>query len=198
MLSSILTLFPNSTPSSLVLELFNLLIRPDHDFQLRWHRDDIPSSASAEEELARLGKPAFHAQWNMALYPDSSLIVVPGSHRRARTEEERNMGEYEAGVEGEIRVQMKEGDVVFYDNNILHRGVYDSGVERMTLHGSVGLEGGGGVRARNVLQHGLKDWVGDIDFSCLDPEQREIAEGMREKLLKMAAESGDVGYSLDG
>ncbi|PQE23364.1 phytanoyl- dioxygenase protein [Rutstroemia sp. NJR-2017a WRK4] len=198
LLRTILSLFPSATPQSLVLELFNLLTRPTHTFQLRWHRDDIPSSASPQEELSRLSHPSFHAQYNMALYPDSSLVVIPGSHRRARTEKEREMGEYETGVEGEIRVKMEPGDVVFYDNNILHRGVYDEGTERMTLHGSVGLEGGGGVRARNVLQHGLKDWVGQIDFSCLDDEQREIAEGMRERLLKMAAESGDVGYSLDG
>ncbi|TVY46531.1 hypothetical protein LCER1_G008892, partial [Lachnellula cervina] len=37
----------------LVLELFNLLVRPDRDFELVWHRDDIPASASAEEEMAR-------------------------------------------------------------------------------------------------------------------------------------------------
>ncbi|PQE04641.1 phytanoyl- dioxygenase protein [Rutstroemia sp. NJR-2017a BBW] len=176
LLRTILSLFPSATPSSLVLELFNLLTRPDHTFQLRWHRDDIPSSATPSEELSRLAHPAFHAQWNMALYEDSSLVVVPGSHRRARTEKEREMGEYETGVEGEMRVQMKPGDVVFYDNNILHRGVYDEGTERMTLHGSVGLEGGGGVRARNVLQHGLKDLLGRRAEGDSGGDEREITE----------------------
>ncbi|KAF7905511.1 uncharacterized protein EAF01_006032 [Botrytis porri] len=182
----------------LVMELFNLLIRPDRDFELRWHRDDIPSSATAEEELARLAEPAWHAQWNMALYDDASLIVVPKSHKRARTAAERDMNEYETGVQGEIRVEMKAGDVVFYDNNILHRGKYESGKERATLHGSVGHRNGKGVRARNVLQHGLREWVGDINLSVLNEEEKKRAEGMRKRLLSMAEESGEVGYSLDG
>lgn len=38
----------------LVMELYNLLIRPTRDFELRWHRDDIPPSASAAEEEKRL------------------------------------------------------------------------------------------------------------------------------------------------
>jgi hypothetical protein len=37
-------------------ELFNLLINPlEHDFALRWHRDDVRENATAEEEVAALG-----------------------------------------------------------------------------------------------------------------------------------------------
>jgi len=182
----------------LVLELFNLLIRPDRDFELRWHRDDIPATATAEEELERLREPAWHAQWNLALYDDESLIVVPGSHVRARTEVERNADPFEKGLPGEIKVRMKPGDVVFYNNNILHRGAYLSDVERMTLHGSMGHVGGSRLRARNVLQHGIGEWVGKIDLSGLEGEERKRAEGMRERLVKLGTDSGDVGYSLDG
>ncbi|QSZ29744.1 hypothetical protein DSL72_004261 [Monilinia vaccinii-corymbosi] len=182
----------------LVMELFNLLISPDRDFELRWHRDDIPSSATAEEELARLSEPAWHAQWNMALYDDASLIVVPRSHKRARTDAEREMGKYETGVEGEIRVEMRAGDVVFYDNNILHRAKYESSKERATLHGSVGHKKGKRLRARNVLQHGLREWVSEINLDVLDKEERRRANAMRERLLKLAEENGEVGYSLVG
>lgn len=139
----------------LVLELFNLLMRPDRDFELTWHRDDIPTSASPEEEIERLGNPAWHAQWNLALYDDESLIVVPGSHVRARTERERGAGPLEEGLLGEIKVKMNAGDVVFYNNNILHRGRYTANKERMTLHGSMGHVAGSKHRARNVLQHGI-------------------------------------------
>ncbi len=142
----------------LVMELFNLLIRPDKDFELRWHRDDIPATATAEEELERLREPAYHAQWNLALYDDESLIVVPGSHKRARTAVERNADPFEKGLPGEIRVRQKAGDVVFYNNNILHCGAYVATTERMTLHGSVGHSGGSSLRARNVLQHGIGEW----------------------------------------
>lgn len=85
----------------LVMELFNLLVAPETiDFELRWHRDDIPNTATPEEEQARLeecqaGGGQSHAQYNLALCTDSSLIVVPGSHRRVRTEVERAADPYE-------------------------------------------------------------------------------------------------------
>ena len=183
----------------LVLELFNLLIRPDRDFELKWHRDDIPPTATPEEEVERLREPAWHAQWNLALYDDESLIVVPGSHVRARTEAERNADPYAKGIPGEIKVRMKAGDVVFYNNNILHRGAYLSGVERMTLHGSMGHVGGSKLRARNVLQHGIGEWVERVDLSGLQGKERERAEGMRRRLVKLGTDNeGDVGFSLEG
>lgn len=145
----------------LTMELFNLLVSPTHkSFALRWHRDDIPTPAtlSAEEELTLLqaksppNKPQSHAQYNIALYEDASLIVVPGSHRRARTDVERAADPYENDIPGQVRVKMAAGDAVFYDSNIFHRGVYEgvqsvgsAGEEgnvdgcRMTVHGSVGL-----------------------------------------------------------
>jgi hypothetical protein len=179
----------------LVMELYNLLVRPDEDFELRWHRDDIAATATAEEELARLDKPAWHAQWNLALYDDRSLVVVPGSHKRARNDDERNADPFAKHIPGQIIVHMKPGDIVFYNNNILHRGVYSSESERMTLHGSIGHTAGGTQRARNVLQHGIGDWVDKVDFSVLPPNLESRAENMRTKLKQMGEGSGDVGYA---
>ncbi|MCJ1361396.1 hypothetical protein MMC16_000496 [Acarospora aff. strigata] len=180
----------------LVMELFNLLVRPDRDFQLRWHRDDIADTASVEEELDRLKKPAWHAQWNLALYDDFSLVVVPGSHSRARTDVERQVGPFEKHMPGQTIVEMKAGDIVFYNNNILHRGVYDCRVERMTLHGSMGHVGGGRLRARNVLQHGVGGWLENCNFKELQPEELgRRAEGMRKRLLDLGRSAGDVGYA---
>ncbi|OMP89155.1 putative nicotinamide N-methyltransferase [Diplodia seriata] len=179
----------------LVMELYNMLVRPDGDFELRWHRDDIPPEVPPEEELARLTEgEALHAQWNLALYEDRSLVVVPGSQNRARTEGERGAGPYEPELPGMKVVVMQPGDCVFYNNNILHRGVYDKSRERMTLHGSVGLVRGSKERARNVLQHGIGSWVGECDFSGLDEGTRKRAEGMRKRLVKMGSDAGDVGY----
>ncbi|KAI0888141.1 phytanoyl-CoA dioxygenase [Annulohypoxylon maeteangense] len=185
----------------LVMELYNLLIRPSdgRGYELRWHRDDIPDSASAEEEVRRLGKPAWHAQWNLALCDgDESLVVVPGSHGRARTEAERTAGPFEVDMPGKLVVRLDAGDVVFYNNNILHRGVYDGTRERMSLHGSVGHVAGGRLRARNVLQHAVGSWVDGCDFSGLPERHRDRAEGMRARLVKLGRESGEVGYSLEG
>lgn len=52
--------------------------------------DERPE-AIPEEELQELNKPCFATQWNAALYDDACLIVVPGSHRRARTPDEKRV-----------------------------------------------------------------------------------------------------------
>ncbi|KAE8349655.1 hypothetical protein BDV28DRAFT_56962 [Aspergillus coremiiformis] len=195
----------------LVMELFNLLVAPEtRDFELRWHRDDIPETVGPEEELRLLeskspvGKQS-HAQYNLALCPDASLVVVPGSHRRVRTEVERNAGPYEAELPGQLVVELRPGDAVFYDSNILHRGVYRGKMEggeetRLTLHGSIGLKGVSGdqvdqkVRATAVLQHGVGAWVHRDDAAFGVGER---AEKMRANLVAMGTGEG-VGYSLQG
>ncbi|KEY63988.1 hypothetical protein S7711_07985 [Stachybotrys chartarum IBT 7711] len=183
----------------LVMELFNMLVRPEQDFELRWHRDDIPAEAGPDEEMQRLAHPAWHAQYNLALWEDESLVLVPGSHKRARTETERAAGPLEANLPGQLAVKLKPGDIAFYDNNILHRGVYDSRRERMTLHGSVGHVAGDALRARNVLQHGVGAWVQGCRLDVLEREgDRERARGMRQRLVDMGSVSGEVGYSLKG
>ncbi|KAG9765025.1 phytanoyl-CoA dioxygenase family protein, partial [Aureobasidium melanogenum] len=183
------------SPSDLVLELYNLLVRPDANFALRWHRDDISPEVSAQEELKRLQEPMLHAQWNLALYPDHSLVVVPGSHVRSRTEEERCADPFENDLPGQMVVKMDAGDIIFYNNNILHRGVYSSEAERMTLHGSMGIVGADPARARNVLQHGVGAWVDRCDFSKLqdqadDQQLSTLAQDMRNRLVTMG--SGQV------
>lgn len=202
----------NDATEPLVMELFNLLVAPEtKDFELRWHRDDIPETVSPEEEMRLLqaksphGRQS-HAQYNLALCPDSSLIVVPGSHRRVRTETERSAGPYEPELPGQLVVELQPGDAVFYDSNILHRGVYKAkpqgGEEtRLTLHGSIGLKvsASGGdadekVRATAVLQHGVGSWVHQEDAAFGIGER---AEKMRANLIALGTGEG-VGYSLQG
>lgn len=202
------------TDDDLVMELWNLLVGvTGRDFELRWHRDDVPATLSAADEARALGLDAHwhcgnnppgkhaapaHAQWNLALYDDESLVVVPGSHRRPRTDDERAADPFAPELPAMRHVRLGPGDVVFYDNNILHRGIYRKGVERATLHGSAGVVGRTQQRARNVLQHGVGAWVGRCDFGALEPDLRARAEGMRERLVRMGTEAGDVGfYSQD-
>ncbi|PGH23182.1 hypothetical protein AJ80_02712 [Polytolypa hystricis UAMH7299] len=219
----------------LTMELLNLLVSPSGNvpFALRWHRDDIPTppSLTPAQELQQLQqkspshRPQSHAQYNIALYPDASLIVVPGSHRRARTQVERDADAYEDELPGQKVVRMEAGDAVFYDSNIWHRGVY-RGVEsgsasgemgyidalRMTVHGSVGVaegddDDGGkggegdkdkeGVRAKVVLQHGVGFWVKRDDAVFDSAVFGPRAEAMRKRLVEMGSGEG-VGYALDG
>ncbi|KKZ58528.1 hypothetical protein EMCG_05516 [[Emmonsia] crescens] len=218
----------------LTMELLNLLVAPTHvPFALRWHRDDIstPPTLSPEDELAALklksppDRPQSHAQYNIPLYDDASLIVVPGSHRRARTQAEREADPYEDNVPGQLVVKLRPGDAVFYDSNIWHRGVYramdpehkgEDGLPkglRLTLHGSVGLAvDNGGVaggeadktpktkaRAQVVLQHGVGFWINreDAAFNELEGEMKVRAERMRKRLIEMGSGEG-IGYALEG
>ncbi len=182
----------------LVMELHNLLVTPTYDFSLRWHRDDISPSATLAEELAKLSQPAWHAQWNLALYDDASLVVIPGSHNRARTEVERAADPYTEDLPHQLSVRLRAGDVVFYNNNILHRGVYKSTAQRMTLHGSIGHVAAGRARARNVLQHGVGAWADRCKFDGLKDESlKKRAEIMREKLLELGREAEHVGFSQE-
>lgn len=180
----------------LIMELYNLLVRPDEDFELRWHRDDIKADATDEQELERLNKPAWHAQWNLALYDDNSLIAVPGSHRRARTDEERDTSPFSSSMPGQTIVRMKAGDIVFYNNNILHRGVYKASIERMTLHGSIGHVKGNQQRTRNVLQHGVGTWIDKCNFDDLPEELKPRAEVMKSNLIDLG-NLGSVGFAHD-
>ncbi|KAF7305826.1 Zn(2)-C6 fungal-type domain-containing protein [Mycena chlorophos] len=173
----------------LQMELFNLLINPlGHDFALRWHRDDIPNDATSDEEQKGLDawKPV-GIQWNTALYTDSCLYVVPGSHKHPRTDEQRK---HSSGMEapkdpldmpGAIQVTLQRknhlfssnslsefaplaaGESVFYNSNILHCAAYSSATTRATLHATMGTVAGGPVRARNILQHGLS-WMKEDEF----------------------------------
>ncbi|GAN02754.1 phytanoyl- dioxygenase family protein [Mucor ambiguus] len=157
----------------LQLELFNLLINPqDSDFDLTWHRDAVKAEASEEEEKEKLKIPHYGTQWNTALYDDSCLFVVPNSHRRVRTEAERDITINDPKshkMPGQLRVDLKPGQTVFYDNNILHRASYVSSQKRATLHASMGTIEGGHNRAAVILQHGL-DWMNTEGFKETLPE----------------------------
>ena len=63
----------------LVLELYNMLVRPGAAFELRWHRDDVSPDLAPDEEARRLDEPAWHAQWNLAL--DRKSTRLNSSHR---------------------------------------------------------------------------------------------------------------------
>jgi hypothetical protein len=63
------------------------------------------------------------------------------------------------------------------------------------LHGSVGHVKGGNARARNVLQHGVGEWVDKVNFGGLPSDIAKRAESMRAKLKKMGEVSGDVGFA---
>ncbi|ORZ24010.1 hypothetical protein BCR42DRAFT_402049 [Absidia repens] len=159
----------NTKRDDLQFELFNLLINPrDHDFDLTWHRDSIPADTLQDKEEELLTIPHYGTQWNTALYEDDCLYVVPNSHRRVRTPEERDItinDPKSQNMPGQLRVNLKPGQTVFYDNNILHRAAYFCSQKRATLHASMGTIEGGHHRAKTAFQHGL-DWMNTDAFKA--------------------------------
>ncbi|KAG1796384.1 uncharacterized protein HD556DRAFT_1441686 [Suillus plorans] len=192
----------------LQMELSNLLINPlEHDFALRWHRDDVRENATAEEEVVALALWTHGVQWNtrvlsnvdFALYEDSCLYLVPKTHSFPRTELQRAQSMTQAppanplDMPGAIQVTLQPGETVIYNNNILHCGAYNSKQRRATLHGCMGDIRGGSTRAKNVLQHGLL-WMTEDRFR---DRLNERGKRMLQALIDMKnGVQGDLGYSL--
>ncbi|KAF9004506.1 hypothetical protein BDZ89DRAFT_1095670 [Hymenopellis radicata] len=174
----------------LQMELFNLLINPtSHDFALRWHRDDVKGDATLEEEEKALTL-WHHGRARRALYDDSCLFVVPGTHKLI---DDYGCSESPLDMPGAMAVSLKPGETVFYNSNILHLGTYSAKHKRATLHASMGDARGGSVRARNVLQHGL-NWMKEEPFRNTLTEKGKT---MLDRLIKMQKNAGEVGYSLE-
>jgi len=165
------------------------------------------------------GLPAFsQIVFSSALYTDTCLYIVPGSHKEVRTPEQRKRSETQdppkdpMDMPGAVRLTLQRksnqymrtyipsdlseaGETVFYNSNILHCATYDSSAPRATLHGCIGDIRGGSTRARNVLQHGL-EWMKSDDFKESLPDDLR-ARHMLDNLLNMQKNnSGPVGYSL--
>jgi hypothetical protein len=182
----------------LSMELMNMLINPLTDFDLEWHRDTIRPESTEQEEREELAKNQYAgAQFNLSLTEDKCLIVVPKSHNRVRTPAEREKtinGTRREYIDGQITVDLHPGDLVFYNNNILHRGSYSAKNVRITLHGSYGNAEEGKTRAKGILQHGVAKWL-----PSLTSENQNLLM-LKEKLMNLVKEfeGVELGYALEG
>ena len=105
-----------------------------------WHRDvrpdqDGPLSALLAAEDAN---GSGYAQWNIALYDDPILYVIPGSHRRLNSEVEALQLQSEGGtqsqLDGSVCAELKPGSGVVYNSMLLHWGSkYTRSRKRRTL-----------------------------------------------------------------
>ena len=142
-----------------------------------WHRDvrpdrDGPLSAHIEDQLAN--GPAY-VQWNIALYEDHILYVVPGSHRRLSTEIESSHLQGERGttspVPESIPVELGPGDGVVYNNLMLHWGSkYGPDKKRRTVH--LGYRSFGRIFPRQQCNLPMGFW----DRFAAGTPQRRMAE----------------------
>jgi ectoine hydroxylase-related dioxygenase (phytanoyl-CoA dioxygenase family) len=112
-----------------------------------WHRDIHPIDQAPINglQLDLLHNYPAYLQWNIALYEDDVLWVVPGSHRRSNTEEENQQLQKDNSVPlpNSMAVELEAGDGVVYTNTILHWGSNYSSKLRRTIHLGYRAFGGG-------------------------------------------------------
>ena len=110
-----------------------------------WHRDVHPIDMAPMDALSAdlVENGPRYTQWNVPMYDDSVLWVVPGSHRRRNTQQENSefMEDLKKPVTGGIPVELNAGDGVVYSNFLLHTGSNYMTKKRRTLHGGHAIFG---------------------------------------------------------
>jgi ectoine hydroxylase-related dioxygenase (phytanoyl-CoA dioxygenase family) len=142
-------------------EIMGVLLEPERDaWCTHWHRDWGYNAAHVDLEAFFQATPNLRLfnQLNAALYDDHSLWVVPGSHARRDTDEERAAFpsvpppgpvltpemdaaqrelaciDYANRMPGAENVLLFTGDVAFYRACQWHLGTYVPYARRATLH----------------------------------------------------------------
>jgi ectoine hydroxylase-related dioxygenase (phytanoyl-CoA dioxygenase family) len=88
------------------------------------------------EKCPFLAQAPGYLQWNIALYDDDVLWVIPGSHTRPNTAAENSqlMADNTAPMVGGLQVKLKAGQGVVYTNTIFHWGSNYSPRLRRCVH----------------------------------------------------------------
>lgn len=159
------------------MDCLGILYEPENSPRcMRWHRDfrDLHAGVDVEKWRQILHDIRYFNQTNIALYRDSFLWVVPGSHLRLDTQEEMRRfptrpveappsidgistesAEYEfrkyvTSMPGAEQVHLDAGDYLLYKNSLWHTGFYVPYQKRATVHGTISTP-----EYRNFLQEEL-------------------------------------------
>ena len=185
------------------LELVESLIGPDlvmggaalivglegQTYKQGWHRDilQIPAEHLDDRQFSRNW---FHncIQVNLAFEDDESFWCVPGSHNRPNTPAEAQaFGEkkYDSPIDAEMpggrAIELKSGQGIFYNNNVIHRGHNADSHRRLTLH----YVYHGGTRPPSV--HFYQSTLNDLDseqIERLSPPMRVMYERYLREMAK--------------
>lgn len=126
-------------PNAAVTEMMMMCNPVRNHGAASWHRDLQPFNTAPLQGYIDdiLENGPRYVQWNIALYDDDVLWVVPGSHRRFNTvEEDRQiLADPHVPLPGGTPVNLKAGDGVVYILPILHWGSNYSTKMRRTIHG---------------------------------------------------------------
>ena len=126
-------------PHAAVTEMMMMCSPVSNRGPAKWHRDIHPFDTAPlqgyTEDIIENGPR--YVQWNIPLYDDNVLWVIPGSHLRYNSEEEQAQLDADAQVPlpGGVQTELNAGDGVVYITPILHWGSNYSTKLRRTLHG---------------------------------------------------------------
>lgn len=104
-----------------------------------WHRDHHPIDTAPLQgyldDILETGPR--YVQWNLSLYDDNVLWVIPGSHLRVNTEieNEQLLADPRVPLPGGVQTDLNAGDGVVYILPLLHWGSNYSTKMRRTIHG---------------------------------------------------------------
>ena len=105
-------------------------------FNVRWHRDDgLVMDRGEEDELEYLRRPRTICRWELAMVDDIALSIVPGSHLRYRSEREYKAMDksIHERLPGDLMVDLKAGQTIFWNGDCLHRAAHTPDRERLTI-----------------------------------------------------------------
>ncbi len=144
-----------------------------------WHRDIHPIDQAPLRGLQDdlLYNAPGYLQWNIPLYDDNVLWVMPKSHRRGNTDEENRCLERNPRepLPGGVQVELNAGDGVVYTNTILHWGSNYSARTRRTIH--LGYRSYGGPIFPYVNRT-----FRDLSFiECLPADQQAVFKDIRHR-----------------
>jgi hypothetical protein len=115
----------------------SLLVDPaEHGADGQWRRDlALRLDAPPNEQRAVLAKGQHALHVNLALLPDETLWLLPGTHTEPPSQEQAVaiVTEPTSDVPGQVCVRLQPGDAVFYSPNLLHRAKTDRAGPRRTL-----------------------------------------------------------------
>jgi len=180
-----------------------LAAEPGVAYRQGWHRDVL--QVPQEEIGDFMFSPAWrhnNVQLNLALTPDSAFWAVPGSHLRPNTAAEqaafggtKHMSPVEASMPDGRCIELRPGEAVIYNNNLIHRGFRDFAVRRRTFH--IGYHCGSRPPTWHFYSHN-HDRFTSAYLATLSPTVRKMIEDRirREKEypdVKTSYRSGLVG-----
>ena len=159
----------------------------------RWHRDIHPIDTAPLQgyldDIAENGPR--YLQWNIPLYDDDVLWVVPGSHLRPNsgTENRQILEDPLQPVSGGVQPRLNAGDGVVYITPILHWGSNYSSRKRRTLHGGY----------CNFTQYSDLSYTSHLSPTAQDTFARWAAQSARtqdlsESVLRAALAKDGAGF----